>query len=549
MVQSCKFNLYVVGTLIYRKQWAKRALNLILKDLELSTSVQDIARATKGQFCLIISNGKDIYIITDRLASFPIFRIQNPSFTQISNILPCLLKHNKVTINPQRIAEYISLGYCFDGSFLNEIHWLKMATIYRFGEKSSADPYDNTLANIQFDKYRHLSEVSNILTEITLDNLSFLDSQDEIFIDLTGGFDTRTIATLMNHKKYRYTTGICPDPIIHISSKLSPEVRIAREVSNALKVKHHDDFLINTYDCFQKTLNAQLMITSGVPIPYANIDYINYFRRIKKDYSIHIAGYVGTQLLSQEMRKLSYFRSKFDIQLQIRKRYHYLDIFHGNFITQKRYEEATKIKFQNWLQEIGTDHFEHAAAYLSLFGYSKGWHGTSMNTETCILPVYAPFYESDCVRLLLETAFSIKKRHQIQKKIIADLNPEVGLIMTTHGYNAHEKSTNFRQALKTIGKDLSRPIIYQSKFLTRFRRFLERYLDPAMSNAKNENAFWVNAVLQRYSIDMKIFSFVDPRKLERQISQMVQRRRQILLARLVYINGLMEKYNIQIPHS
>jgi len=195
IVQSGEFNLYVIGTVIYRKKWGNQALNFILQDLKSGSDVQDIAMGLKGQFCLVIDNNQEIYIITDRLASFSIFRVDNSTSTHISNILPYLLKHNNVSFNPQRVSEYMSLGYCIDSTFFNEIQCLEMATIYRFGNKNSKVKYDNSLENIKFDRYKDPGEVANIIIEICSDNLSFLDQNDRIFVDITGGFDSRTIAT------------------------------------------------------------------------------------------------------------------------------------------------------------------------------------------------------------------------------------------------------------------------------------------------------------------------------------------------------------------
>jgi len=337
---------------------------------------------------------------------------------------------------------------------------------------------------------------------------------------------------------------MCADPMIHFAYKVSTELRIAEKVCEVLEVNHRHDFNITDYNYFLEVLKTQLAITAGVPIPFCNVDLINYFDQIKNDYTIHITGYAGTEGFTQEMKKLSLFSSKFDIKAQFGKRYHYLDIFNNDFITRNEFNNALTTKFQGWLKQIGTDKFEHAATYFSIFGCVKGWHGTLMNTQTCIIPVYAPFYDIDCIRTMLETDYKIKKWHKIQKQIINSLYPKVSPITTMYGYNADPEANNFRLTIKDDCKDLIRRFVHQSTTLVSLRQYLEKHLYPAMDVNEYEETYCERYVNEQYSKNMKIFTFVDRSKIEKQINDMAKKRKQSILARLVFINGMMEKYNI-----
>jgi hypothetical protein len=544
ILQSGDTYLYSVGAVIYRKKWGIRALNFILQDLKKGAGIQNIVETLKGQYCLVIANKSNVCIITDRFASFPVFRFNSSDCIQISNILPCLLKHNKVSFNPQGISEYISLGFCFNGTFLNEIEWLKMAMIYKFGDQISEIKYYEPLANISFGKYRNAEKVAEMVSEVILENLSFLDERDKIYADITGGFDTRTVAALLGRKGYKFTGGMCPDPIIHFSYKVSDEVKIAGEVCAAMGIDYRDNFNIEDYNAFLEVLKTQLAITAGVPIPFCNADYINYFQQIKKDFSIHIAGYVGSQVFKQEMKKLNLVSSKFNIKSQLGKRYRYQDIFDSDFIIQKEFETSITEKFRGWLKDLGTDNFKHAAACMSILGYSKGWHGLLMNTHTCLIPVYAPFYDIDCARILMETDYDIKKQHLIQKYIISRANPVLGTIMTTHGYNADPGSSSFIKNLKGNTKDLIRPLIYYSSSLTRLRRRLEKYLYPATNLDERKETYWEKYINENFSNEMRIYLFIDKSRIEKNIFSLPKKRRQTILARILFVNYLMEKYDI-----
>jgi len=544
IAQSEEINIYTVGAVIYRNEWGKRATNLILQDLITGYDIRYIVKELSGQFCLIISEKENVYIITDKLSSFPVYRTNNSKCTHISNILPCLLRHNNVSINPQSTSEYICFGYSLDSTFYNEINWLDEATIYKYGKENSEIKYENPYANIKFCRYRNPKEVANILTDILKNKMLFLDKNDRIFVDMTGGFDTRTIAAILRNENYQFTGGICADPFIHIRDKFSDELKIARMVAEVLKVDFCDNFIIENYDSYLENLNIQNAITAGIPIPFSNVDYLNYFLRIKNDYSIHICGYVGTQGFDQEMKNLNLLSTKFDINPFFGKRYQYLNVFSDNFITQKDFQEAISIKFKSWLQEFGTDNFKHVAAYLSILGYSKGWHGTLLNTQTCILPVYAPFYDIDCIRVLLETDYNIKKRHIIQRHMINNINPDLSSIMTTHGYNANPYSTNFKQNVIIKCKDFIRPVIYQSNALIHLRHRLDKFINPAVDINEYGETFCEKYMNECYTNDMEIFSFVDRGKLEKQTDNMPKKYKQTLFARLLFINGMIDKYNV-----
>jgi len=151
--------------------------------------------------------------------------------------------------------------------------------------------------------------------------------------------------------------------------------------------------------------------------------------------------------------------------------------------------------------------FRDVATFITVLSYSRGWHGTIMNTQNCIIPVYAPFYDIDCIKVLLETDYNIKRQYKIQKQIITDANPLVSYIMTTHGYNANIKSDNFLDSVKERGKDLFRPLIYYSTPLTHLRRRLEKYIYPAVNINEHEYTFWEKYILESYSDNMEIFSF------------------------------------------
>jgi len=133
------YAFYVIGTLVYKKQWNRKALRLISGDLANGLTVEDIALNSKGQYCLIIHSPENVFIVTDKLGSFPIYKYEKNSSLQISNMLPLLAKRNNVTLAFQELAEFISLPdpFCYSATLFKEIQYLRGGTIYQFCQKQT----------------------------------------------------------------------------------------------------------------------------------------------------------------------------------------------------------------------------------------------------------------------------------------------------------------------------------------------------------------------------------------------------------------------------
>ena len=71
--------------------------------------------------------------------------------------------------------------------------------IYIVDSNIRKERYYDFLYGIDFDKYANLDEATEKAKSILLKNFRFIenDKKDKIFIDLTGGLDSRLIASLL----------------------------------------------------------------------------------------------------------------------------------------------------------------------------------------------------------------------------------------------------------------------------------------------------------------------------------------------------------------
>lgn len=537
VVRSNNYTLYVIGTLIYKNRWNNDALKLISDGLSSGITLKDIALNTRGQYCLIIHTHGNVFVITDKLGSFPIYRYEKNNSLQISNILPLLSTRNSITLNFQGLAEFMSLNdaFCFDTTFFKEIQPLHGGTIYQFSPKQTSPPSDivyyDILDDITLNKYQDLNEVSNTVREILSENLSFLRTQDKIFIDVTGGFDSRVNAAILNNNGIEYVSGICSN------KQTLNELQIASKVAHRLNVEFYDNFnKIESYDRFKDIVHKHYNISNGVPQLYYSTDLINYYDNIKRNYNIHVTGMVGSQLFRRKgSLEGTIIDNKIDIDKYLKTNFKYLNLINDRYITKGSYYGNLREKVEKIIGRIRGDDFFNLLMLIELMSYGRCHHGSAIGTHNCILPHYSPYMEANLVKVMFETSSSLKYEHNIQREILSKINPAVASVMTTHGYKAVRSSGLFSKRFlrtKKIAKEI------KNKGMSYLRSCLGCY------STSDDPVYWIQEARRNYSDNMKIFEIVDKVKFEDLLHN--NRNNNRFMAKIVYLNKIIEEYGPNI---
>ncbi len=537
-VQSSGYTIFNIGTLIYKNEWRKKALELIICDLNNGKTIQEIMPNTRGQFCLIVHTAGNVFVTTDKLGSFPVYKFEDNDTIQISNIFLPLAKRNNVSVDYQAFAEYLSFNYCFDCTFFNEIVLLDRGTIYQFDPDMKIQRYDDFLSGIAFNKYNNLDEIFRLVKETLENNLSFLSSNDKIFVDLTGGFDTRTIVTILHGMNIDFDVGICGEQI-------QGELGIAEQVAETLQVKHHSNIKITDVNAFRRIVNKHFEIGNFVPILYHSSELLNYYEHIKRDFDIHITGFAGSQLFDQFLPRLSFFSSRLKHKALFEKTFRFNDIINDNLLTKTLYRENLAKKITKLLEEIGSDVHDEVACIFPLSTFNKYYHGTLAGTHNTLMPFYCPYLESNIVRVMGETSYKLKDDRTIQRALLTKLNQPVSLIMTSHGYNANIGSKRTKSTLrrfKKFAKALARQMIYDLGFPIKIMRLVENFsrkVKPPTRLEEIQRSFWIDEVEKDWSDNMTIFEVVDRNKLNKYLANESYNPK--LKAKIIYLNRIIEK--------
>lgn len=535
MVERNGCVIYTIGTLVYRDSWGHSAINEIMNDLEKDNSINEILKLAHGQFCLVIFKNNKVIIITDKLATFPIYIYEDSSFFHISNILLNIVRNYPVTFNYQAVSEYLNFDYCFDKPFFNEIKLLDHGMIYYIDRNVKKERYYDFLYGIEFDKYTDLDEATEKSKSILLKNFRFIenDKTDKIFIDLTGGLDTRLIASLLRSRGIEFQAGICGEQNIN-------EEKIAKKISTIFGLDLFTSIKIEDKDVFEFYANKQFEISNGVPIYLHSTELLNYYQFIQDHFDIHISGFAGSQIFDNFLPQISFISKNIKPNNLIAKSFSYKDIFKNEILDEKNYNRNITTKIYGWLDRLGTRAHDHSANYFVTTTFSKFYHGSLLGLHNTILPVYVPYLEADLVRMLIECSIKLKHDRLLERSLITTFNEKISNIVTTHGYTSNVNSVRKESNAKKL-KDVLRAISYDFKLLNDASRLISKKIKPTVNFAEIQRKFWIDEIQSQWTNDMNIFDFIDNKKLNIWLEK--DNIGNQLKAKLLYLENLKDEIN------
>lgn len=531
--------LYSVGTLVYKDRTFSDALSLIAADLQGGVKLKTVMNNTHGQFCCVITFCNSVFIVTDKLGSFPVYKYENSDEIIISNIFRTVLVPSKLSINYQALAEYVSFDYTFGETLFNEVEILKRGNIYHFSKKIGVTEYCNYIDTITFERYSQIEDIVESSLRIMKGNFRFVEHINNLFCDLTGGFDTRTIVSVIHDTGKKYRCGICGEQNLN-------ETKIAREVARELDCAFETKIKIDSHESFLENLEYNYKCSAGIPIPFHSTELFNYYRTIKKKYDIHICGFAGSQLFDNWLPRLSLFSTKLSPDSMINKTLQFNDIFISSKITEKGFSSKLREKIGSVFNVIGTDRYDHISNFFTLSTFSKYYHGALIGAHNTIMPLYVPFLEADFARLMIETVYGLKNNRNIQRHILHAINRPVSRIMTTHGYDASVHGNNISEInkFKINMRNIQRRIFYSVPMLCKVNSVTKKFnrrRSKAVSLGELQRSFWLEEINTQWMNDMAIFDFIDRKKLSRYFETgfLVPKTK----AKLLYINRLVNEFS------
>lgn len=185
-----------------------------------------------GNFSAVITDGNTIYLIADKLKSFPLLYIQQGESFIITDQTDTIFKLEKpIRLNEHAIQAYLACGYLHgDMTFIENCYIVKAGSYVKINNKPEIHCYHQHIYKKQ-KKRRTEDEIINEAVQV-MDRafLRMIKSIGErpIFIPLSGGYDSRLLACLC--KKFNIPNVSC----FTYGAKTSYEVAISRQVAEHL---------------------------------------------------------------------------------------------------------------------------------------------------------------------------------------------------------------------------------------------------------------------------------------------------------------------------
>lgn len=217
---------------------------------------QNYIRKIDGEFCILLINGSNISIVSDRFCSIPIYYYNHNLKLYLSDNLYSLSKKiENLQFNNYKIFELF---------YFQKIHGIK--TIFKGIEKLSSSSILNfkngglkisKYWNLNFEKkFGSLSSNAEILSDHLKESIKMKTSDlipnEKFGIFLSGGMDTRTILSLCTEREINAVT---------LGFSESGEYNTAKQLTNTYKnIDHY--FLKISQNYFTENINEILKLSS-----------------------------------------------------------------------------------------------------------------------------------------------------------------------------------------------------------------------------------------------------------------------------------------------
>ena len=438
-----KYYLFNIGVFIYKNEWGGNALRLFLEDCEKEAEFTQLLRRARGQFCLVMYYKEKFYVITDKVGAIPIYCYRSGDTIEISNIFLPLAKNNNISLNYNWIAQYVSQGKqkggtysYFDRTLANEISVLDCGSAYTLGKNMHEAKYYDIRSGLEIGKYTDAQEVSDIAKKMLSDNLLFLKNANNVYCDITGGFDTRTNLAILMHNNIEFSCGNqIPIEYKDLSNK-------GRYSDLAISRKIADRFNLGFHNYTDAEFNLEREKWHEMAYDFFGEDNWTYARRagyyayLKDRYRILISGVYGGELLVQYYGPCGYTPEKFNMNAVLHRYFPYCDIMKDEYYSEEKYRESLRNVLEDFVSHTDFQRFDDAGTYFHYLTFYRTFFSKYVGAMNAIIPAYNPYQEADFIRLMAQTSFKLKSRYFIQRCIISELNPELGDIETSHGYPA-----------------------------------------------------------------------------------------------------------------
>ncbi|MDH5571748.1 MAG: hypothetical protein OEY89_08285 [Gammaproteobacteria bacterium] len=422
------------GSLFYKKQFAEKALSLLLSDFNEGKICED---DFSGVFTVVLKKNGCLYLVTDELGCSRVYTNQqrtmwSSSFLAISS--SCQL----LTPNRQGIYEYIFQEATFGiDTVFNEVDSLDSLCNYEY--------LDNGVRSIKKGLNYDLSISTNSYSSIVEENIEALVDEFKSIVDafgnrittaLSGGYDTRLILALLQNEN-------CKSNVYVYGADDSADVKVAKSIaqSEGFYIDHvnKSKYPVPEVGEYSSIIENNYYMLDGFPIEGifdfgANMD-TRISRAKTKNILLNGGGgamyrnfynlpehpYTGGQYSLSDLIRVFYSSQTKNICQNVFSLTDYFDSFYEKlkYSLQLDYNKLTRAQVE----------FSFPAFRL------RYWASKDNTNNTRLGSFSMPFVNPKTIKASLKIPLKFKNHGKIQAKFIRTINKRLAGYMSDYGYS------------------------------------------------------------------------------------------------------------------
>ncbi len=391
------------GTFFYKNKYPDECLSEILND---HLSGKEVFSSVRGHFAFVVIDHEkeEVRVITDKVGFLSVYSAhENGSVYVSSSLLMTANAMDSLTVNRQSCLEFIHTEGIYGGETLfNEIRHLKEASTYLVSDSVKHEgvylDVTATTHSSEWEFHGILDEHFNIFNSPTV----------ATSVDLSGGYDSRTVASIMQAKEQEFlfnTNTNEADPRDHrialnIAKELGRDIRLYEKRAVGQQIAELSE------DCFY-------MLEGGRNIFRAYYT-TTFFEEKAKDAPMILGGYGG------ELFRDKYYAD--DIASYI-NRY----LLNRNLTMPRDHLEQYRHLLASKFEVLGQKHGEDSPKRLSERIYyherMRYWGGSRISAFQQYAYRYHPILDYEVVKYLFDVPREAKKDLRFQRAVIRRFCP------------------------------------------------------------------------------------------------------------------------------
>ena len=423
--ESQAHHLFIDGEIFFRDETALDVINhnkVFAERFNLS-----LLSSIKGNFNAIVipKSGENPMIITGALGLKPLFCYKKNGMSFISDDLRFLKRRfPELSFNHFALVQALVFNFPINStSFLKGVELLSAGMIYTLPDLNNPQKWydiERSIEGVQYNKKEALELLRTTLNKIIK---QYTSVDIPMGLSLTGGFDGRTIlSAIPNRKKlYLYTFG----------STVSPDIQVARHISEELNFKHNSFFIDQEYyDKEYITKVFEFIMRSNGIGAHERTHYLHAFSEMSRQVKFILSGNGGSEIFRTIKEggifvpQLAFELFQTDKPIQTIK--HAIlqnPIFEAVNFDPLEYVEALYDSWQQLMQDFESEQTSYRGVYRYLLKEAfRKWFGNEMRIEDKYCPNRAPFFDEEMLEAMHQTPFSVayqplKNNNPIKRRI------------------------------------------------------------------------------------------------------------------------------------